>query len=515
MTSKSFRIAVGRFYHESNRLNPQPATEEQFDVEQGKAIFNASGSTLAGIVAELQDKAIILPTISVTAPPSGLIDHDFYEQVTHDLLAEIERLKPDAIVLDLHGAAATTRLADLEGDLLARLRALVGPAVPIGIGLDLHAHLTDAMLRNSNVCIACKENPHSDVVECGAKAARLVLEILRGKLFPVITTVRVPMILPGAGETASGPLGEIHQKALTFLKNSPSIVDISIYNVFRYADDHHIGQVVTVMTNGADVKALKVANELAGDFWRYRERFEDQLLTVTEAFSKVRIQAEDRPFVLADMGDRILAGAPGDSVVLLSAALDEFCDLKGALTITDPDNAQLACTAGLGTMVTLDVGGQITPGFRPRRITGKVIHLSGGDFTLAGPFHGGEASSLGNTAVLLVNEHIYLILTSKPAFSHDPAVFTSQGINIDELDFVVVKSGYHFTMNFAGIATPLLVATPGVGYYKKGAFIYQKSRFWPEHAVDQSDVRTAIYGGVMAVLDESAPLAMTNTIYTR
>ncbi len=499
MTGGPFCIAVGRFYHESNRLNPQPAAQEQFEIERGGAVLNASGSTLAGIVSELQGEAIVQPTVSVAAPPSGLIDHEFYEQVAQEFLDEIEKLKPDAVVLDLHGAAATSRLADLEGDLLSRLRALVGPAVPIGIGLDLHAHLTDAMLRSTDICIACKENPHSDVVECGAKVAKLVLEVLRGSLSPVTTSIRVPMILPGAGETASGPLGEIHAKARAIQKVLPEIIDLSIYNVFRYADDRHIGQVITVMTNGPRPVAAKIASDLAADFWQYRERFKDDLLSVDAAFLRIRDHAQARPYVMADMGDRILAGAPGDSVILLSAALDQFTDLKGALTITDPDNARTAVAAGMGATVTLEVGGQITPGFVPRQVTGKVIHVSDGTFTLAGPFHGGEASSLGDTAVLLIEERIFLVLTSKPAFSHDPAVFTSQGIDIGAMDFVVVKSGYHFTMNFAGIATPLLVETPGVGYYKKGIFSYEKSRFWPEHEIDSSKITAVVYAGVRAM----------------
>jgi microcystin degradation protein MlrC len=502
MTPESFRIAVGRFYHESNRLNPLPAMEDQFEVERGKAILSASGSTLAGIVRELQGKAMVLPTLSVAAPPSGLIDHEFYDRVALEFLDEVEKLKPDAIVLDLHGAAATTRLADLEGDLLSRLRALVGPAVPIGVGLDLHAHLTDAMLRNTDICIACKENPHSDVVECGAKAARLVLDVLRGSLTPVTTSIRVPMILPGAGETASGPLAEIHAKAKAFQKVSPQIVDMSIYNVFRYADDHHIGQVVTVTTNGQHHTAVKIGSDLATDFWKNRERFKDDLLSVDDAFLRVRKGAQGRPYVMADMGDRILAGAPGDSVILLSAAIDQFTDLKGALTITDPDSARIAIAAGMGASVTLAVGGQITPGFVPRQVTGKVIGISNGAFTLSGPFHGGEASSLGDTAVLSIDERIFLILTSKPAFSHDPAVFTSQGVDIGAMDFVVVKSGYHFTMNFAGIATPLLVETPGVGYYRKGIFSYEKSRFWPEHAVDPSEITATVYSGVRVITDK-------------
>ncbi|MBO9195158.1 M81 family metallopeptidase [Rhizobium sp. 16-449-1b] len=494
--TKRLRIAVGRLYHESNRLNPQPATIDQFEIQRDSAVFECAGSTLGGIIKHLQGaSADILPLISVSGPPSGLIEHRFYEDIRNELLERIDKAQPDAIVLDLHGAAATTQIADVEGDLLAHLREHVGPKVPIGVGLDLHAHLTDPMLENTDICIACKENPHADVVECGERAAELTLQVLQGHLQPVVVSARVPMILPGAGETASGPLGAIHAKARSLAAAGTGIVDISIYNVFRYADDYDIGQVVTVMTDGTVSLATGLSEDLARAFWQSREQFTDDLLEIDDAFETVRSQPSARPYVMADMGDRILAGAPGDSTILLAAVLERFDDLIGALTITDPASVVRAQEAGIGATITLDVGGQITPGFSPRSITGRVSHLSDGNYRLAGPFHGGEASSLGPAAILLVDERIYVLLTSKPAFSHDPAVFTSQGIDLKSLDFVVVKSGYHFTMNFEGLATPMLVSTPGVGYYRKGIFPYHKSRFWPEHEVDGSTVRTKIFGG--------------------
>lgn len=496
VTNQRPRVAVGRLYHESNRLNPQPATADQFEIQRGKAVFQCAGSTLGGIIQYLRETDVeVLPLISVSAPPSGLVDHGFYEAILRELTDLIAALRPNAIILDLHGAAASTEIADLEGDLLAKLRQHVGPAVPIGIGLDLHAHLTDAMLENTDICIACKENPHSDVVECGMRAAELILQVLRGDLRPVVVRARVPMILPGAGETASGPLGEIHDKARAFASGAAGIVDISIYNVFRYADDYNIGQVVTVMTDGTVSRASEVAKDLAWAFWDNRERFIDDLFEIPAAFEIVRSQPANRPYVMADMGDRILAGAPGDSTVLLAEVLDSFPELRGALTVTDPASVKHAEDAGLGATVTLDVGGQISPGLSSRSITGKVVHLSEGEYTLAGPFHGGEASSLGSAAVVLVEERVFVLLTTKPAFSHDPAVFTSQGIDLKSLDFVVVKSGYHFTMNFKGIATPLLVSTPGVGYYRKGIFHYDKSRFWPEHDIDLKDIEIKAFGG--------------------
>ncbi|TPM13486.1 hypothetical protein FJ958_30935 [Mesorhizobium sp. B2-3-5] len=107
---------------------------------------------------------------------------------------------------------------------------------------------------------------------------------------------------------------------------------------------------------------------------------------------------------------------------------------------------------------------------------------------IRGPFGAGEETSLGRTAVLLVEDRLSIMLTSKPGFTHDPAAFASQGIDIARQDFVVAKSGYHFKLNFAGIGTPLGVATPGIGYYTPGLLRWKRARSWPEHDVPEPEI---------------------------
>lgn len=497
MNKSAPRILVARIWHESNGFNPRPTTAADFQISEGDELVAAaatSGSTLAGIIQQLTKEQVdILPGISVVAPPGGLVEHAFFIEVKERLISDAVALKPDAIALELHGAMGTTYIEDAEGDLLAGLRAAVGETVPIGIGLDLHAHVTDAMLAAVDICIACKENPHSDVVECGEKVAAYLLAMLNGSLRPVTAMAKIAMILPGAAETAAGPLREIHNQARVAAKDCPAIWDVSLFNVFRYADDEDIGQAAVVLTNDAGQKGELVAGSLARAFWEKRARFADDLLSIGEALDVVAAANSRRPFVLADMGDRVLAGAPGDSTAILKAALERRDGLRGAIPITDPRCVDIAFKVGVGNVVACAVGGRITPGFKPLPITGKVIHLSSGEFTLAGPFQGGEPSSMGRTAVLEIDDRLLIVLTTKAAFSHDPAVFTSQGIELASRDFFVVKSGYHFKLNFGAAATPLLVCTPGVGYYTKGSLTYRKARFWPEHDTGDPVVNVRVF----------------------
>lgn len=496
MKDNQARVMVARFWHESNGFNPQATTKADFQICEGSTLVEAattSGSTLGGMIVQLQRQgAKVIPSLSVTAPPSGLVDHDFFEWVKSRLVSDALTHKPDAIALELHGAMGTTRLADAEGDLLKSLRDAVGHAVPVGIGLDLHAHITDAMVAATDICIACKENPHSDVVECGEKVVKCLLAMLAGQLRPVNTLAKIPMILPGAAETASGPLSEIHKYARQITRDDNAIWDISVFNVFRYTDDSDIGQAAVVLTNDYEESGL-IAESIVERFWRERARFEDKLISIEDALALVAAQESRQPYVLADMGDRVLAGAPGDSTAILAAALKRRDALRGALPVTDPASVQKAYQCGINRPITLNIGGGTTPGFEPLAVTGKIVHLSDGNIVLDGPFQGGEPSSMGPTAVIEIEDRLSVILTTKPAFSHDPAVFTSQGVDIAAQDFLVVKSGYHFKLNFGERATPLLVRSPGIGYYTKGSLKYANARFWPEHDIREPTVRVRMY----------------------
>nr|WP_246248949.1 M81 family metallopeptidase [Chelativorans alearense] len=491
------RILVGCVFHESHGFSPHVTGADQFEVHRGMALLELarrSQTTLGGIVRKTEALGHeVVPSICVSAPPSGRVDHVFYTKTRDEFVTLARREKCDAVALELHGAMGTTELADAEGALLTDLREALGSGIPIGVGLDLHAHVTPAMLDAADICIACKENPHSDVVACGERVIEGLLAMLDGTLNPVITIAKAPMILPGAAETAEGPLAEVHARARSMQAVCPEIWDISLYNVFRYLDDEDIGQAAVVISNGTSKCATGVAEELAGLFWEWRERFRDDLMTIDQALDVVVKDKGGRPYVLADMGDRVLAGAPGDSTAILMRALSRADGLRGAIPVTDPDSVEAATAAGVGARITMEVGGRLTPGFRPLRITGKVVATGDGRFVMTGPFRGGEETNLGRAAVLLVEDRLSVLLTSKPGFTHDPAAFTSQGIELAAQDFVVVKSGYHFKLNFGEIATPLNVASPGIGYYMRGQLSWKRACFWPEHEISKPRIEASIH----------------------
>lgn len=480
------RILVGRLFHESHAFSPVVTSAADFVVERGEPMLAAarqSGTTLGGIVRHLEaNGATLLAALSASGPPGGLVDHAFYLDFRAELVAAAAAAKPDAIALELHGAMGTTQCPDAEGDLLGDLRRAVGDAVPIVVGLDLHANMTPAMLEAADICIACKENPHSDVVACGEKVASGLLRLLSGNFHPVTTLTKVRMQLPGAIETTAGPLRDLHRQALEQASADRRIWDVSIYNAYRNCDDVDVGQAVVVVSDGPCASAGAIASDLAESFWRRRDEFVDDLLSIDDALGVVASKRGRERFVLADMGDRVLAGAPGDSTAILAAALSRK-PLKGAIPVTDAEGVAQAKSLGVGGEGTFNLGGRMTPGFSPLPVHARVVRLGDGGFRMRGPYRGGEMTSLGATAVLQIDGRLSVLLTAKPGFTHDPEAFESNGIDIGEQDFVVVKSGYHFTLNFAGIASPLFLRTPGIGYYTPGLNSWKRARFWPEHDV--------------------------------
>jgi microcystin degradation protein MlrC len=491
------RLLIGRMYHESNFLPSFRTGGSWFTEHRDDAVVkeaSGSSSTLGGIYKKAKALGFeMIGAVDTAAPPSALVDDDYYEEIRAAFVERAKRRDFDAIALDLHGAMGTAAIPDADGDLLEALREAVGPNIPIGVGLDLHAHVTPKMLASADIVIACKENPHSDTIECGEKVVELLDQMLSGRLQPVSILVKVPMILMGNAETHTGPLQELHSLARSLTEAHPGIRDISLYNVMRLMDDFDMGQSVVVLSDGPHVDAAEIAEKIGGEFWRRREEFRDDLLGIEAALDLAANPGKKLPIALGDMGDRVTAGAPGDGVYILKAALARP-GLRGAIPITDPPAVAKAKAAGIGAHITVDVGGTMTPSFEPLTVRAKVLNISDGVFKMAGPFHGGERSDMGDTAVLDLENGLVLLVTSRPAYSLDPQAFESQGISVAAQDFVVVKSGHHFKLNFAGLLEPALVATPGMGYPFPGYHPGTRGRFYPEHDVGEPVIKAISFG---------------------
>ena len=122
------------------------------------------------------------------ASPAGTTNRADYEFMRDEILGQVKAALPlDGVLLGLHGAMVAHGYDDVEGDVMERVRAIVGPDCVIGVELDPHCHLTVKRVRLADITILYKEFPHTDVVERAEELLTLVLRTIRKEVKPVMS----------------------------------------------------------------------------------------------------------------------------------------------------------------------------------------------------------------------------------------------------------------------------------------------------------------------------------------
>jgi microcystin degradation protein MlrC len=479
------RTVVGQLFLEANSFNPRLTRASDFVVLRGPDMLAVEGSSkggsmLTGILLGLGAIADVgvVPSVAAMAPPGGPLEHEDYLAFSGEMVQACALARPRCVLLDLHGACTTTAISDMEGDLLRSVRSVVGPGAVIGAGLDLHAHITDEMLTFADFVICCKENPHRDFVATGRKLAQLCVDAVRTGRRPVTWVGRVPMVLVGNIETDAGPLRDAHALA-SDLAERPGVLDVSIANCFPLADVRGAAQAVSVICDGTQCDVGEEIARIADLLWHRRTEFVHDFPDGETVLAEIERDPTGRPYVVADYGDRVLSGAPGDRVELLRLLVEHHSTLRAAVSVTDPDAVEAAYAAGAGGRLRVELGGHFSGG-RRIRLDAEVVGLSDGEFRMAGPLLEGSLCAMGPSAVLR-HENVTVLATTKPAMSQDRAMYISQGVDLQALDVIVVKSGNHFQMSYEGMATPRKASTAGVGAYAPGQFNFtRREPIYPE-----------------------------------
>jgi microcystin degradation protein MlrC len=199
------RIAIGGFQHETNTFAPSKASFDEFarggawpPLLRGGDIFDGTAGInlpVAGFVDAMRKTTHqLVPTAWAAASPSAHVTEDAYERISGMIVDALKSVgQVDAVYLDLHGAMVTEHLNDGEGELLARVRAVVGSDIPVVASLDLHANVTQRMLEHADALIAYRTYPHIDMAETGGKVARLLQQRLSGA---AVAAQRAPRTVP-------------------------------------------------------------------------------------------------------------------------------------------------------------------------------------------------------------------------------------------------------------------------------------------------------------------------------
>jgi len=421
----------------------------------------------------------VVESLCAFAQPAGRTVRAVYESLRDEILADLRAALPvDAVQLMLHGAMAAEGVDDCEGDLLARVRGIVGPGVPVGVELDLHCHFTERMRASADVAICFKEYPHVDGEARGRELYRLLVDTAAGRIRPVTAAVDCRMV--GLWHTTREPMRGFVERLQSF-EGRDGVLSVSLGHGFPWGDVPESGARLWVVADGDEAKARALATELAREFWALREATRAPHLDVDAALDRVRDTARGL-VVVADVADNPGGGAAGDSTFVLrrvlergvrDAVLGAFWDL-GAL--------QICRDAGVGAVIDLRVGGKCGPASGAPvdlRVTVRALL----DDHAQSTFDGREP--LGACAWVEAEGGVHLLLASRRTQVYGVDAFTGIGITLADKRLVVVKSTQHFHAEFAPLAAQVLyVSTPGALSMDFAAVDYRRRSldYWPRVA---------------------------------
>jgi microcystin degradation protein MlrC len=380
------------------------------------------------------------------AQPSGTTTRAAYESLRDELLADLRAAMPvDMVVLGLHGAMVADGYDDCEGDLLQRVRAIVGTGVVVGAELDPHNHLTPAMVDNADILIAFKEYPHTDILERGLEVVDLCAAMVAKKIRPVAAVVDCEMIttMHTSRQPARGFVDRLQS-----LEGKDGVLSISVTHGFAWGDVPEMGTKLLVYTDGDPPKANALARQLADELIAMRDRLEVHYPGVDEALDEA-LAFDGGPVVLADSADNPGGGAAGDSTFILRRMVERGVRDAAIGPMWDPVAVRVAFEAGEGARLPLRIGGKIGPmSGDPMDLLCTVKALRR-DMVMTGLAN--APMPLGDCALVEANGiEIVLITLRNQAMGTD--LFTQLGCELAAKNIIVVKSSQHFYASFSKIA---------------------------------------------------------------
>jgi microcystin degradation protein MlrC len=432
----------------------------------------------AGFLAGARERNWELVPLSFTVAIGGPLTKEAYETAKSNLLTPLREAGTlDGVFLELHGVGAAEHLDDVEGDLLAACREIVGEAVPINTCWDQHANMTDLRVKSATMIIGHKTNPHTDYVANGRQAASAMAAIFEGSFAPA-SAVAWPRMLTAFQKhyiTPGWPMDHIVRLAENARRRDPRIIDVTVFAGSYLTEISDAGMSVVVTTNGEPKLAREVADSISDALWAARGKFAPDMVSVEDAVREA-VAMEQGPVVLGDLADSMGTGGTGESTAILAELLKQKAK-SAVITVTDPEAVQEAVKAGVGSNVTLMVGGKKEPKVYgdPVRISGRVRVINDSRFV---PITKTNVAMVerGLTAVIDCGD-IEVILTSRPPLVFEANYFRSLGIEPTERKILVCKSEAQHHAGFANMARAIIdVDGPGPGTQDISKLHYTKIR---------------------------------------
>lgn len=462
------RILVCAFHQETNTFNPITWELDRFGHNrefEGDARFrqslNGTSALQGGYDAITAAGYEVIPTVFLHAGSGGRVADEVLNYLCERMAHYIKTEEFDGIYAALHGATCTENEDDACGFFLETLRKLVGNK-PIAASFDLHAKITDKVLKNADIVCGYQTYPHIDFYATGNRAAKHLIGLLEGKQYHM-ATVNLPLLLPPAGYTTrEEPFGSLLEKAKAMITDG-RLSDATVFPVQPWLDIPEIMSRVVAISEDAE-QAAACALELAKDLYDGKDNMWPDLKSIDEIIDAAEANTTQQPVLLVDAADSPNGGAVGDSPAVALRLLERGSQLRAGMFIVDPASVELAFATGVGNRAEFSVGAGYTKGMPgPLKAEGLVRSLHDGWFRREAKGSRGATAYMGKTAVVSFG-NIDIVLCYQGAASGDPQVLRHFGIEPTLYDLIVVKANTSFREPYSHISDLVYFGdTPGAG----------------------------------------------------
>jgi microcystin degradation protein MlrC len=461
------RLFAASLATETNTFSPIPTSRASFEATfyapPGEHPDEAKLCTAPLLVARrraAQEGFELVEGSSFWAEPSGTLDRESFEAMRDEILDQLRDAMPvDGVLMGFHGALVADGYEDAEGDVLERIREIVGETCVIGCEYDPHCHLTEKRVRLANVSILFKEYPHVDVMDRGEELVTLVLRAIRGEIRPVSSLYDPRMwdFFP----TTTEPMRSFVDRAKA-LEGQDGVLSISIGHGFMHADVPDMGSRILVVTDGRKEDGDRLAERLGQELWEGRGGWSPPALPLREGVDQA-LEHDDGLTILAEPTDNAGGGAASDNTLVIHELRR-----RGALGIAvapvwDPQAVAFCHEAGLGNQFELRFGGKASEGSGPPvDATARVIGLA----VNAWQSFGEAKVQLGNTAAVRIDQNedgdgIDIVLIELRTQALGLELFTALGLDPGSYEALVLKSAQHFAGAYGPLASLILRAETG------------------------------------------------------
>lgn len=359
-----------------------------------------------------------------------------------------EAMPVDAVYVSNHGASCSTEIEDTDGEMLARIREVVGPSIPIIMTLDLHCNVSERMASACTSIIAYTTNPHVDQRPRAAEAADLLRDALAGAHF-TMSFVRLPLGAPTVTLlTAEGPYADLVRAGQELV--GADVANVSVMGGFILGDLKKCGMTITVTTRDNQDLADDLALRLARQGWDDRRRYNRILtsLEVATASARDAIDGTRKAIILADVADNPGGGGRGNTTHILRSLHEANIPAVVGMFF-DPELVAHAHAAGPGATIQAVFNKSESEFSASMEAQATVVKVTDGRGTGRRGQYANRHFTLGRTALLrLAGSGVLVAVVSIRRALNEPVMLEMHGIELGNVRCLVVKSRGHFRAGF-------------------------------------------------------------------